>query len=137
MDKLSKEHLEKLIASHQWRLEMLKKKMIDQGHSVDVATLHEIGILEERIPKLQAQLDALKDDRGQAETIDGNEKRLRQLSERLTRHQNNLHKLKLQEANYGAGDVPLRISNQIEMTEQEIEELQRELKNLTEGDTSI
>ena len=52
------------------------------------------------------------------------------LQKELEAHQRNLHQLKLQAANYGAPDVPLRLLNQIEDEQRTVDELREKLGEL-------
>ena len=49
------------------------------------------------------------------------------LRRQLVQHRSNLNKLKEDAASYGAGEVPLRLQNQIEAEQRAIEELEAKL----------
>jgi hypothetical protein len=64
-------------------------------------------------------------------TTANKEKRLLQLRKLYVQHQDNLQKLREQEAIFGLGERPLRLLNQIEAEKKAVEEIQLEIERLT------
>jgi hypothetical protein len=64
------------------------------------------------------------------------QERIASLQQQLATHIKNLNRLQEQAAIYGAGEVPLRLLNQIEAEEWEIQRIEAELEQLNRQEES-